>query len=81
MTLVRGFLRLYLPIASAIVSLGSFAAFATTARLVWSWRAAWSRDATIGTVVAVVLFLVGALFLWLAIHQPWRRRLDGDGSR
>jgi hypothetical protein len=80
-TLFRRFLRLYLPIASAIVAVGAFAAFATTARLVWSWRAAWTREATIGAAVAVALFLVGALFLRLAIYQPWRRRLDDDARR
>ena len=82
MTLVRRFLRLYLPIASAILSVGFFAAFATTARLVWSWRDSWSRDATWGVVVAVLLFLAAALFLRLAIYQPWRARLErGEPSR
>lgn len=81
MTLFRRFLRLYLPIASAIVAVGCFAAFATTARLVWSWRESWSRDATLGGLVALVLFAAGALFLWLAIYQPWRARLEREDGR
>jgi hypothetical protein len=80
-TLFRRFLRLYLPIASAIVAVGCFAAFATTVRLVWGWRDSWSRDATLGSVVAVALFLAGALFLRLAIYQPWRGRLERGNER
>ena len=81
MTLFRRFLRLYLPIASAILAVGCFAAFATTARLVWSWRGSWSSDATLGSAVAVALFVAGAIFLRLAIYQPWRERLErGDES-
>ena len=80
MTIVRRFLRLYLPVASAIIALGCFAAFATTARLVWSWRAAWTGEATLGAVIAIGLFGLGAVFLRLAIYQPWRRALDGSGK-
>jgi hypothetical protein len=80
MTLVRRFLRLYLPVASAIIALGCFAAFAMTARLVWSWRAAWTHEATAGAAIAVGLFVLGAVFLRLAIYQPWRRALDAGGK-
>ena len=82
MTSFRRFLLLYLPIASGILAAGCFAAFATTARLVWGWRHAWSADATWGVLIAAVLFAAGALFLRLAIFQPWRARLEsGEGPR
>ena len=81
MSPLRRFLLLYLPVACAILAAGFFAAFASTARLVWSWRDAWSRDATWGAVIALGLFLAAALCLRLAIFQPWRRRLvAGDAG-
>ena len=77
---LRRFLLLYLPVACAILAAGFFAAFVSTARLLWRWRHDWSHDATWGAGIAVALFLVAALCLRLAIFQPWRRRLEVEGA-
>lgn len=70
------FWRSYLPLACWVCALGAFMAFASTARLVWSWRDSWDHAATLGVWIAIVCFLLGALFLWLAIHQPWRKERE-----
>jgi hypothetical protein len=81
MSFFRRALVTYLRVACWIVSFGAFMAFASTARTVWEWRASWSREATIGTAIAAVCFAMGATFLWLAIYEPWRERLNRWADR
>ena len=81
MSLFRRALVTYLRVACWILSLGAFMAFASTAQTVWEWRASWSREATIGALIAAVCFALGAAFLWLAIYEPWRARLSRWAER
>jgi hypothetical protein len=80
-SLIRRAVVTYVRVACWILSFGAFAAFARTARLVWEWRASWTRVATVGVVIAAVCFAIGAGFLWLAIYEPWRARLDAWAER
>jgi hypothetical protein len=81
MSLFRRAIVTYLRVACWILSFGAFAAFARTARLVWEWRASWNRVATIGALIAALCFALGATFLWLAIYEPWRARLNAWAER
>ena len=81
LSLIRRAVVTYVRVACWILSFGAFAAFGSTVVTVWEWRASWTHDATIGVVIAAVCFAIGAGFLWLAIYEPWRARLNAWADR